>query len=163
MITRIIHIDYKHCYRRSNLCIQLFELCRKLLFDKSSFFKDISSKSINFIDLFTFKKYSSILDFMAYSHFNGVRAHHNFFVCSWFIIVQKQTFVHKSFIWSQSKPYLQGSISTSISMAKTLCSHGSHDRRGRFRNQFRCCATLIIMLRFMNLIKFYCPPTQILH
>ena len=100
---------------------------------------------------------------MAYSHFNGVRAHHNFFVCSWFIIVQNQSFVHKSFIWSQSKPYLQGSICTSISMTKTLCSHGSHDRCGRFRNQFRCCATLIIMLRFINLIKLYCPPTQILH
>ena len=73
---------------------------------------------------------------MAYSHFNGVRAHHNFFVCSWFIIVQNQSFVHKSFIWSQSKPYLQGSICTSISMAKTLCSHGSHVRHGCFRNQF---------------------------
>jgi hypothetical protein len=29
----------------------------------------------------------SITDFTASSHFNGVRAHHNFFVCSRFIIV----------------------------------------------------------------------------
>lgn len=98
---------------------------------------------------------------MALSYFNGVRAHHSFFVCSWFIIVQNQSFVHKSFIWSQSKPYLQSLIGTSISMAITLCRHGSHEHRGRFRNHFRCCATLLIMLRFINLIEFHCPPTQI--
>jgi hypothetical protein len=90
----------------------LFELCRKQSFDKSSFLKDIISKSINFIDPSTFKKYlflqkvyqapsfiiDTILDFMALSHFNGVNAHHSFLVCSWFTIVQNQSFAHKLFI-----------------------------------------------------------------
>ena len=161
MITRIIHIDYKHCYGRSNLIVvnSLNFVVNNFSTSRASS-RIFLSKSINFIDLFTFKKCSSILDSMALSHFNGVRAHHNFFVCSWFIIVQNQSFVYKSFIWSQSKPYLQGSMGTSISMTITLCRHGSYDLRGRFRNHFRCCATLIIMLRFINLIKFYCPPTQ---
>ena len=52
------------------------------------------------------------------------------------------------------------SIGASISRATTLCRRGSHGRRGRLQNDFRCCATLLILLRFNNLIEFYCPPTQ---
>ena len=56
--------------------------------------------------------------------------------------------------------YAVGSIVASISGATTLCRHGSHGRHGCLRNGFRCCATLLILFRFNNLIEFYCPPTH---
>ena len=43
----------------------------------------------------------------------------------------------------------------------TPCRHKSHECHSRLRNSFRYCATLIILLMFNNLIKFYCPPTKI--
>ena len=55
--------------------------------------------------------------------------------------------------------YDVGSIVASISGATTLCRHGSHGHHGCIQNAFRCCATLLSLLRFKNLIDFYCPPT----
>ena len=107
-----------------------------------------------------FSYMDTIADFMAYGHFDGVRAHHSVFACSWFIIVQQQFFVIKSFIWSQSQPDLRGSIGTSIFGTTILCRHGSSEICGRLRNYFRRCATLLILLRFNNHIEFYCPPTK---
>ena len=58
-----------------------------------------------------------------------------------------------------NQPDLRGLIVISISGATTLCRHVSYEHRGCHRKHFRCCATLIIMLRFNNPIEFYCPPT----
>src|SRR5215210_1707553 len=48
---------------------------------------------------------------------------------------------------------LRGSIAASISEATTLRRHGNNESHSRFRNHFRRCATLLILLRFNNIYR----------
>ena len=164
-------VQTKHRYERSNLVVvkplnivvnsfptcRPFRRCEHLCLFLYRYMHHAFGESINLQTLI------SCMDTIFGSHgiqpFNGVRAHQYFFACSWSIIVQQQSLVLKSFIWLQVQPNLRGSIGTSISGATTLCIHGSNESRSRFRNHFRCCATLIISLKFNNYIEFYCPPT----
>ena len=41
----------------------------------------------------------------------------------------------------------------------TPCRHESYECRSCLQNSFWYCSTLIILLRFNNIIKLYCPPT----
>jgi hypothetical protein len=101
-----------------------------------------------------FNNHISICNCCYNNPYDKVKAHHRFFVyCQ--LLLSNNISSSNLPIWLRPT-WLNRNFDA---VTTTHCRCVSHECSCRFQNIFRCCATLIILLKFNNLIKLYLPPT----